>query len=316
MTLFQKNYLLPYIMTASAVRYVQYPADFSGPLKQLLIDGAKLSWMAYSEPKIIDAEYKREDKSKLAGAFEVLNRVSEPPKFVTCIDCDAQAYLVRYQPPAVDNLQSKPVLAICARGTTSVMDWICNAQVYQTKLKDCNGKLLDVQVHAGFYRQFISLFSMFDEAVKKHLRDGGSLFCTGHSLGGGISTIAALNYASGFPNQVWQASYGSPRVGDAKFASLFDKIVQTRIRTKNSSDPVPAIIPPIDYVHVGCEAHLGPPDNYPEIPVLTDSGDHSISKYVDGLQVPEKAKETAPSATKSWLQRTLDSFRWSPAQSS
>ena len=53
------------------------------------------------------------------------------------------------------------MLAICARGTTSLMDWMCDAEVDQVTFRDCNQKAVG-KVHAGFYRQFIGLFSLFD----------------------------------------------------------------------------------------------------------------------------------------------------------
>ena len=125
--------------------------------------------------------------------------------------------------------------------------------------------------------------------MKQHLKDGGNLLCVGHSLGSSVATIAAVNYASGFPGQVWFAGYGTPRVCDATLADLFNKTVQTRIRVKNASDPVNSIVPPIDYTHVGSEFHLGPVDNYPEVPVLLDVPDHDIAKYVQNLENPEQA---------------------------
>lgn len=79
---------------------------------------------------------------------------------------------------------------------------------------------------------------------------------------------------------------------------------------KNYSDPVVAIVPPIDYCYVGYEVHLGPTDNYPEVPVLLDVGDHSTINYVRNLETPETAIQIVPAATKSWLQRTMDMFVW------
>ncbi len=292
-------------------KYVQYPGNLSQETRSLLIDCAKLSWLAYSEPAVVEEQYKNRDKQDPEGAFEVLKRATEVPKFITCKGCDAQCYLLKYTPPKVDSLGDKPVMAIAARGTTSIMDWMCNARAYQTEFKDCAGRVMkDVEVHAGFYGQFMAIWGIVDVEVKKHLASGGQLLCCGHSLGSSCAAIAALNYGSQYPTQVWYVGVGTPRVGNAAFAKAFAKCVQTRIRLKNCSDPVVAIVPPLDYVHVGCEVHLGPADNYPEVPVLLDVGDHSVAAYVKNLETPETAKQVAPAATKNWLQRTMDMFTW------
>lgn len=278
--------------------------------RKLLIDGARLSWMSYSSPETVRKNWstRHVDSGVAQGPFEVLRRVKECPQFIECKPCDAQCYLAAYEPPEVENIQQKPVLAVCARGTTSIMDWLCDAEANQVPFKDCNQRVIG-KVHAGFYRQFVGLYSIFDRQIKQHLQEGGHLLCVGHSLGGACSTIAAVNYASGYPGQVWHASYGSPRVLDKTTADVYNSIVRARIRVKNCSDPVPAVPPPLNYTHVGVSLHLGPEDDFPEIPILLDIGDHDIAKYVAHLQQPEASQETKTPATRSWMQKVLG-FKW------
>jgi hypothetical protein len=63
------------------------------------------------------------------------------------------------------------------------------------------------------------------------------LFITGHNYGGALSTLAALDIAvnTGFKNPIVY-SYGSPRVGDPEFASMFNRTVKNSIRIVNIHD--------------------------------------------------------------------------------
>ena len=276
----------------------QYPATLTQACKDLLLDCSRLAWLAYMDKLAIDKA-----PTPASGCFKVIDRVSDI-RYVECRECDAQCYLLKYKPPPGAGLGDQPVLVISARGTTTLIDWTCNAQIGQTGFKDCNQKAIG-RVHAGFYRQFIGLFSLFDSDVKRHLRDGGKLLCMGHSLGGALATLAALNYASGFPGQVWFASFGGPRMGNDTFCKAFDGAVQLRLRVKNCADPVVACVPPVGYGHVGTELHLGPPDRYPDIPVLFDVGDHDIERYVLALEASEAQPETKSPSIREWINRLL-----------
>lgn len=260
--------------------YSQYPATCDVATQQLLADGAKLSQMAYSDPANV-------------AQFEVLKRVEGTPEFLTCPDCDAQCYLARYRPPPGSGLPQ--VLAICARGTSSVVDWTCDAEVQQVPFSQANKAW---RVHAGFHRQFQGLRRLFDGKVKEHLQGGGTLLCVGHSLGSSVAAIAAVSYALSYPQKVWFAGYGTPRVFNPALAAAFDGCVHGRWRVKNGSDPVNSVLPPIDYVHAGQEVHLGPSDPCPDIPVLFHISDHDIAEYIARLLQQPVNK---PTVHRDWL---------------
>ena len=294
----------------------QWPARLSKPEQKLVLDCAKMAWLAYSDPDTVTNWWAAQQTSTLKidqakpAQSDVMPRISKLPQYVSCPSCDAQCYLLMYTPP--EGICEEPLMVIAARGTTSLMDWMCNAQAYQTKFRDATDKQVKnglVEVHAGFYRQFISLLSQVDDTVQKHLKGGGMVLSVGHSLGGAISTIAALNYGNTYPQQVWHASFGSPRVGNKAFKEAYTKCTRLQARLKHNHDPVPACIPPIDYWHVSPETHLGEADPYSEIPVLIDAGDHSIAKYVSAIQSPTTAVPAA-SSTGSWLLKAMSSFRY------
>lgn len=285
------------------------------PEQKLVLDCAKMAWLAYSDQDTVAGWWGAQQSGTLKvdaakpAVSDVMPHISKLPQYVSCPSCDAQCFLLLYSPPTGVCDSCEPFLVIAARGTTSLMDWMCNAEAYQTKFRDATDKPVTggAEVHAGFYKQFIALLSQVDNAVKKHLKSGGKVLCVGHSLGGAISTIAALNYGNTFPEQVWHASFGSPRVGNKAFKDAYAKCTKLQARVKHSRDPVPAILPPVDYWHVGPETHVGEADPYENIPVLVDVGDHSMSKYVSALQNPAEAKAAVPAASPagSWLLRAL-----------
>lgn len=287
-------------------RAIQYPSTLTDPAKKLIYDASLLSWLAYSSP---DDLLKNWSDKSYVDQYEVLKRVSEIPLYITCPSCDAQCYLVKYHPPEGLFNNDKPTLAICARGSTSLMDWMCDGDVVQRKFKDASDNYLDgVYVHSGFYEQFIGLFSIFDKQVKKHLDDGGNLLCSAHSLGSSVCALAALNYGSIYPSQVFYVGFGTPRVGNKAFADKFNKCVGLKLRIKNNRDPVSCTPPPINFHHVGEEYHLGPPDPLPDIPILLDVGDHYIQNYVKHLLDPDTAYPTAKKSTHVWYQDIIS--RW------
>lgn len=298
----------------------QWPARLSEPEQKLVLDCAKMAWLSYSDQDTVAAWWAAQQTGTLKvdpakpAMSDVMPRICKLPQFISCPACDAQCYLLMYTPPKGISELAEPVLVIAARGTTSLMDWMCNARAYQTKFRDATDKPVKggVEVHTGFYAQFISLLSKVDQAVKCHLEAGGKVLCVGHSLGGAISTIAALNYGNTYPQQVWHASFGSPRVGNKAFREAYAKCTRLQARLKHSRDPVPAILPPIDYWHVGPETHLGETDPYGDIPVLIDAGDHSMAKYVSAIQTPVAAQAAVPatSSTGSWLLRAMSSFKF------
>ena len=113
------------------------------------------------------------------------------------------------------------------------------------------------EVHWGFYNQFSELKPEIDEIIEKYRKEeknSNEIIFSGHSLGGALATMAALKYGMEYPDlQVNCVTFGSPRVGDEKFANYFDKIVKNSYRFVNDNDPIPCIPTAWRYQHVkGC----------------------------------------------------------------
>jgi triacylglycerol lipase len=103
--------------------------------------------------------------------------------------------------------------------------------------------------HAGFTAVYASTQAAVQAAVTA-LPAGISLYFTGHSLGGAVATLAALDIAvnTEFPSPIIY-TIASPRAGDPDFANRFNGILVTdqtcSWRVVNMFDIVP-LLPPKD----------------------------------------------------------------------
>jgi triacylglycerol lipase len=101
--------------------------------------------------------------------------------------------------------------------------------------------------HRGFTRLYGRLRGRILEALKKR-SSRKRLLITGHSLGGALATLCAIDMAA---NSKFHASIvctiGSPRVGDEAFCNAFNRKVKQSWRVYNGNDLVTKV-PPQTYV--------------------------------------------------------------------
>ncbi len=109
------------------------------------------------------------------------------------------------------------------------------------------------RVHRGFKKEVDDLWPILEKALLENTK---TLWFTGHSLGGAMSTICAgrclLSYISSNPQQVY--TFGSPRVGDKPYIN-YAKL--DFLRWVNNNDIVTRV-PPVwlGYRHAGQEMYL------------------------------------------------------------
>ena len=83
---------------------------------------------------------------------------------------------------------------------------------------------MKANVHAGFQRVYMSvredLLALVEAVLTKRRR---KLRITGHSLGGALATLFALDAVTSLasPRDVCVTTFGSPRVGNRAFAALY-----------------------------------------------------------------------------------------------
>eukprot|EP00635_Sarcinochrysidales_sp_CCMP3193_P001483 CAMPEP_0118905986 /NCGR_PEP_ID=MMETSP1166-20130328/9721_1 /TAXON_ID=1104430 /ORGANISM="Chrysoreinhardia sp, Strain CCMP3193" /LENGTH=296 /DNA_ID=CAMNT_0006845257 /DNA_START=13 /DNA_END=903 /DNA_ORIENTATION=- len=129
---------------------------------------------------------------------------------------------------------------VAFRGSSNTRNWIENVKFVKTRPYD-----EDVAVERGFFLWYKDLnASGVYDAVKATARrkQTKNLKVTGHSAGGACATLFAFDYARGvYPDMTLLSTitFGSPRVGDVNFKTLFDSFHLRSFRVTHYHDVVP-----------------------------------------------------------------------------
>jgi hypothetical protein len=179
---------------------------------------------------------------------------------------------------------------IAIRGTEGILEW---AQDARFLLVPCPFLVGAGQTEDGFtsvYSSFTTSLAAGSPSLTKSLAtlawmsSPRSLTICGHSLGGALATLLALDVAA---NTTYSTptvcTYASPRTGDSSFANTYDHVVQRTTRIANRMDLVPKLpLPPL-YDHVSGLFDLNPVvfGIPPEILVKPDIPcEHKLSTYL------------------------------------
>jgi len=102
-----------------------------------------------------------------------------------------------------------------------------------------------VMVHPGWWDAVQSIASSLSAQLQTLNPQTGSFYFTGHSKGGPMASIAAMNYAVPNNGQALPVLYtfASPRPGNAAFATAFANAGLTQTRYENLNDIAP-LLPP------------------------------------------------------------------------
>ncbi|OMC52100.1 hypothetical protein A5745_02075 [Mycobacterium sp. IS-2888] len=182
-------------------------------------------------------------------------------------------------------------VVIAIRGTEGILEWIHDVEF---DLVPCPFLAGAGHTEDGFTEMYESLTTGTapgSPAVVNALatlafpRPVTSVTICGHSLGGALATLLALDVAA---NTRFKApavyTYGSPRTGDSLFASTYDQVVLNSYRIANRLDIVPALPPPINYEHVLNPYELNPIRLTPLPPKTlvksTVACEHSLPTYL------------------------------------
>jgi predicted lipase len=146
------------------------------------------------------------------------------------------------------------VVAFRGSEDTGPADWITDLKFLQDAFPFAKG-YSNLKVHLGFLEAYKSVRDAVLKGVKAtpHKR----IFCIGHSLGGALATLSALDIIFNVPGkELHLYTYGSPKVGNAEFADVFNKLLPNSFRFVNSADIVPSV-PVGDFAHIGKLFQLG-----------------------------------------------------------
>ena len=137
-------------------------------------------------------------------------------------------------------MSSRDDAVLAFRGGESLPDFLADVSYAQVRYPFVSGA---GRTHGGFTALYQSCRNAIQAALLG-LPTRRPLFITGHSLGGALATVAALDAAISSPfAKPIVYTFGSPRVGDPAFADAFDARVADSWRVINAFDIVP-LLPP------------------------------------------------------------------------
>jgi predicted lipase len=148
-------------------------------------------------------------------------------------------------------------VVIAIRGTDSILEWVQDAKFLAVKCPFLAGAGRTEDGFTAVY-QSLRVGSNVDSPRLIDALPGmafpqpiASLTICGHSLGGALATLLALDVAANtrFTSPI-AYTYASPRTGDPSFADTYDQVVPNTIRIANRLDIVPKLPTPPLYDHV------------------------------------------------------------------
>ncbi|HYE83268.1 MAG TPA: lipase family protein [Clostridia bacterium] len=137
-------------------------------------------------------------------------------------------------------IESPESIVISFRGSRSNPDWIADAAILQTYFPYTRIKL---NIHSGFAAIYNACRKQIMDILNT-LSSSKQLYITGHSLGGALAVLCALDTAANtaYSNPVMY-NFGSPRVGSPQFVQTYNEVVNNSARIVNTNDIVP-LLPP------------------------------------------------------------------------
>jgi len=182
-------------------------------------------------------------------------------------------------------------VAIAIRGTEGTLEWIHDAEFLSVPCPFLTGAGHTEDGFTAMYESLRTGVASSSPTLVSALAKlpfpspVSSVTICGHSLGGALATLLALDVAA---NTVYKNpsvyTFGSPRTGDSLFASTYDQVVKNSYRVANRLDIVPTLPPPVDYDHVLNPYDLNPIRFLPlppKILVKFDPGcEHSLQTYL------------------------------------
>lgn len=148
------------------------------------------------------------------------------------------------------------------RGANNPENWQSNFDTWPEPYPNAPG-ITDAEIHPGFYEAFGELENagLYDAIVDLFTQYPGSdVLCTGHSLGGALTSITALElkqspkYSGLDIGNVDVITFGMPRVFSPSLTALFNEQIRTSWRIVNRYDIVATVpIKAMGYSHFGTE---------------------------------------------------------------
>ena len=151
---------------------------------------------------------------------------------------------------------------------------IRGTQTYADVWHDLDARLVAIDAehsaitgHAGIINKYNSIREEIELILFRNAAKFDTIVTTGHSLGGGVATIAAPLLGELLPTKTVQCiTFGSPRVGGAEFYEFFHTYVDGNVRIINENDPVPNLPFWKPFRHVSDAYHITPDGGLVHVP--------------------------------------------------
>jgi triacylglycerol lipase len=203
-------------------------------------------------------------------------------------------------------LLDRDAMYIVFRGSEKQLDWDTNLdftqEVFEFKQEVIREQIVEDQekiypyaaksrsgakMHRGFTTAFLSVRDRIHEFIKNN--PASRVTVTGHSLGGALATLCAVDLQFNFSDQfsIDIYTFGAPRVGNDGFTDSFDRRMPESYRFINGMDIVPAL--PRwwqGYRHVNKEYRLG--KRFSLNFLSQRFADHKIDHYIDAMKQAAK----------------------------
>ena len=147
---------------------------------------------------------------------------------------------------------SHGAIVVAFRGSANIKNWISDFDAAQVGYSRCSG----CNVHRGFYNSYSTVSSFVKTQVTTLTAKyrNAPIYVTGHSLGGAIAIVAALDIRATYGNAIKLYTFGEPRVGNAAFASYVNSQIPDTFRVIHYADIVPHLPPAAsNYKHTNYE---------------------------------------------------------------
>jgi hypothetical protein len=129
-----------------------------------------------------------------------------------------------------------------------------------TDLSSASNLWLGCQVHTGFKSAHDAVAPAYMSLIRKMRTAGQAIYCTGHSLGGALATLAGKVLATGTeegedlkPTLV--VTFGAPKAGDERFTSTYGLKL---LRFVHNEDIIPHVPPLAPYEYGGSLLYFKP----------------------------------------------------------
>lgn len=191
----------------------------------------------------------------------VLRSMLEQPKSHQNTATDAQVRALAAAPPV--NLhfgwfcldQANKIVILAFRGSEYLHDWMDNFDFIPAPYAPVPGR---GTVHQGFQLAYLTIRESLVGLLNKYSDGYSQIFITGHSLGGALCALAAVDVLTLNRNLAPVVyTWAEPRVGHDDFVSFYNTHVNICYRIVNVWDVVPHLPPEIaGYQHEGSQVTI------------------------------------------------------------